>query len=298
MAVVTDLSACPCCSGATPAPGCCNCCPGRRQRRDFLFTVTGSTNSHVPDGYYRLSLRDPLATPESGLPPNYACGCSYQLDYSTTPGGPWTHLLPWIPLQCTPTGGTTYHWEGISDQPFLDPPSGFYGITLTTDADATSFCINGGTLTLIPGADTTGAPATITLTPDGPILDCPDCCDCPCCVDGFWTDFVFTVTGINGTCGACSTLNGTWTLSYMGSCGWATVTPGSFCTGAGPYWVLNCSGGTWTLSSHTDAPLYTSADPDLCIDGGTLTLTGTPGICDTYPATITIAPAGHFVSCP
>lgn len=143
-------------------------------------------------------------------------------------------------------------------------------------------------------------PIFITLPTEIAIesVGCFDPCDCPCCTGGVWSEYTMTVAGITDGCAGCTTLNGSWTLSYVGTCGWETATPvPGFCTGAGPYWTLVCTAGTWILGSHVDGPMYTTTD-DLCVEGGTLNLIAPGVICSTYPATLTVTPGGTFVPCP
>jgi hypothetical protein len=166
-----------------------------------------------------------------------------------------------------------------------------------------NLCDPAGTVTLNRSGGATGSnctfPATITVDTTGTFIPCTGfICPCECCLSGFWTQYTFTVAGITdpGGCAACTTLNGTWVLIFQeDSCRW-TTRDASFCAGTGPFWTLSCSGGTWSLVSHTDGSLYTTTD-DLCITGGTLDLTSPGSTCDTYPATITVSPIGSFIPC-
>lgn len=133
-------------------------------------------------------------------------------------------------------------------------------------------------------------------------------CECTCCsTPGFWSQYPFTIAGIINNAGAfcdghCSDLNGSWTPTYFGGCYWATrLVPETFCaTPSGPFWSLSCSAGTWRMVGQRDGNdvHYESTAADFCLNGGVMTRVGTVGLCDGYPATITVGTGGVFTPCP
>lgn len=270
---------CDCCG--TPPIGC-DCCPeGPDQPVPEHLTITLDAD---------LSWDSPIP----GLCPDLLIPGSTPIDMTLTPGlgCSWSYALPVdcpnavLTIYCD--GGVWYLWFRI-----------FY-ITLHEARWVLpdfSCCDTSQDIAL----DLVAADPIFTSLPTDILIESVGClaCDCGCCTDGFWSEYTLTVAGITTTgCSDCTRLNGSWTLTKVAGCGWETATPvPGFCTGAGPYWSLACSGGTWFLSSHVDAPLYTTTD-DLCVDGGTLDLTAGPFLCTDYPATLTITPGGTFIPCP
>lgn len=149
----------------------------------------------------------------------------------------------------------------------------------------------------------------------GPCEECA-CCPCPCCKGkGFWSAYTLTASGFANDgvnpCNRCVELNGTFTLHHRGGCQWSTdeLSQMPDCGGGeGPIWALSCSGleagGPWGASTQElgcGTGLYDNFVDDLCECGGTLTLNPVNVLsclsCSAWAGSITIAPAGEWVSC-
>lgn len=153
------------------------------------------------------------------------------------------------------------------------------------------------------------------------VLTCPCCggggdCDCDCCPDGYWTEYELIAAGVTffGTvppCDSCvftraSAINGTFRLKKRPFCFWYTDElsgnqPGCDLPEDHPKWNLFCDGTYWYLTDdiHTFALYRASATDFTCLDGGTFGLD--PAYvadgCVSYPATMTLTPAGVWVPC-
>jgi hypothetical protein len=295
VAVVTvyDLSGCPCCGGSTECGYVpCDCCPT-------------APSGYVSDTFV-VTPDVPLEWDTGGQFCFGGSGATYDDDPAWFWSGPlslvnigsdcqWLYTNPvfsenscsiQFAIQCDEG---TWHLIGLVD-----------GHTVTWELPDFDCCAPTQTITLsLVSADAvfTSLPTEVTVTND---CGCPEC-DCLCCLDGYWSQYTFTVAGIadEGTCPGCVDLNGTWTMTYNGPCSWVTGLPEvPFCAGTNSYWSLTCFEGTWRLENHVEGTVYTTTD-DLCVDGGTLTLDFTgPGFCTDYPPTVTISPAGVFVPCP
>lgn len=293
MSFTVDLGPCDCCP-----PTCehveCSCCtspcglvPARYALTfadDFVIRIFGGGTQTIAAGTYTVVASgncDWLTSPAPGATFEFRC-CD----------GTWYFVVTQFNV---PVGECPYLVFELD--PF-DCCEGFpQTLTMTPLSDVSGICAG-----FYPCSDPTDPP--FVSYPSEVVVslqdcDCPsDCCDCDCCVDGYWTEYTMTVAGITDVCTGCTRLNGSWTLTKVTGCGWETGTPDpGFCTGAGPYWTLACVGGTWFLGSHIDGPMYQTST-DLCVDGGTIPLTGSSVLCNNYPATLTVTPSGIFVPCP
>lgn len=163
-----------------------------------------------------------------------------------------------------------------------------------------------------------------------------ECVFCPCCPEGYWTEYTFTIADlipILDPFAVCDGYNGTWTLKYRGTrshlgesvCVWSTDerTDGEMCEGDvvnHPFdidpnperWLLYCLDGEWTLiSAGTTVKWVATAGvnplPDFCTDGGELlySFADTSGCCkwngfSVYPTEsnyLSVIPSGGYITC-
>lgn len=161
-------------------------------------------------------------------------------------------------------------------------------------------------------------------------------CECDCCPLGYWTEYTFTITGMETALNpfnVCAGYDGTWVLKYRGNrsfggfdyCVWSTddVTDGSLCEGdtaLHPFefpggfperWILYCLNGFWTLINAATTVKWvfdsTGTSVDFCLDGGLMlySFEDTSACCKwngfavspTETNYLTVEPTGIFVPC-
>lgn len=153
------------------------------------------------------------------------------------------------------------------------------------------------------------SPYTTTTTSTTAGCCCPaEECDCPCCPDGYWSEYTFTITGIgdNGPDCDCELYNGAFTVIYVGACVWITAdTITSPCHAISPAWELACSSPIWTLGNQLMGNNVYSGEEgvdftDFCLNGGPLTGGPSGGVCQNFagPFIITVSPGGVWIPCP
>lgn len=109
----------------------------------------------------------------------------------------------------------------------------------------------------------------------------------PCnCSPRRWS---LTISGItDGTCTACATINGTWTLAHDGGTTWTTGDAGACGGGVQPSWQLVYNAGFWTLSSSAGAQYILSGALWDCDGPNVMTLNRNIGECVGWLSSVTL----------